>query len=305
MCVFATCARKSCRSTDKGMPHSIVRGPGAKAKLPAETSALAAAVPMPEAYKALLREMGDISKAADPRRNPVAAAEQAWQSIIRSPSGCVCAERIDLLFLIAKEMYLAALPHRALPPAVMAVEESRALGDQVRLRRSLTTLSALYTETCNQPAAIENAAEGIRVAEGLGDNLGKSKLLNNTGLALMYSGQYEEAIDCFEVAIDNLDRKSEHSPFRITALGNIALACLNLDDLRAGLRAARRACDEPIDLENVVTIVDRCIVECHYVRLLLETGNVSKARERCGIVNELASRSASLKAKLFAEIAEG
>src|SRR5450755_3895587 len=116
MGVFATFVRGCGQHMDDGMAHLLAKIAGVE--LPSAVNPVPCSLPTPDTYKALLREMDDISKAPNPPKSPVAAAEEAWDEISRAPVGAMCPERIDLLFFIAKEMFLAALPHRALGPAV-------------------------------------------------------------------------------------------------------------------------------------------------------------------------------------------
>jgi len=235
----------------------------------------------------------------------LSVTERGWDAVRKLRGSPPDADRVDLLCLIVKSLYFGAQTQRALAPAVLAVEEARKLGDPNRLRRALTQLSAIYCETGNQPAAIEAAAEGLKLGRSIDEPLARAKLLNNIGGALLYSGQYEDAIDCFEAALENLERTPANATTRIATLANIALACLNLDDLRAGLRAARRAVEEPLDLSDISAIAARCDVESHYVRLLLEASNNEKARERCKIMRELAARAGSVRDIFAVELAEG
>ena len=290
---------------DDGMSYVEVRRPRPEAT----TIALVDGASPDPAPGALRRLIADLQAALGPSVSPSArlvVAERAWDAVQKFPAQVPSEDRVDALRLIAMSFFLAGQAQRALAPANLAVEEARQLQDPVRLRRALTNLSALYSDTGNQPGAIEAAAEGLNVSGGDADEpRARGKLLNNTGLALMYSGQYEDAIDCFEVALENLERTPANAEPRIATLGNIALACLNLDDLRAGLRAARRAVEEPLDLSDLGAIDARCYAESHYVRLLLEASNSEKARERCKIMRDLASRVGSARNMYLVELAEG
>ena len=290
---------------DDGMSYVEVRRPRPEATTIALVDGAS-----PDPSRGALRALSaELQAALGPSVSPSArlvVAERAWDAVQKFPAQASNEDRVDALRLIAMSFFLAGQAQRALAPANLAVEEARQLHDPVRLRRALTNLSALYSDTGNQPGAIEAAAEGLNVSGGDTDEpRARGKLLNNTGLALMYSGQYEDAIDCFEVALENLERTPANAEPRIATLGNIALACLNLDDLRAGLRAARRAVEEPLDLSDLGAIDARCYAECHYVRLLLEASNTEKARERCKIMRELALRTSSQRDTFLIELAEG
>ena len=290
---------------DDGMSYVEVRRPRPEAT----TIALVDGANADPAQRTLRGLIAELEAAFAPSSSPSAwlvVVERAWDSVRKLPVKTPSEDRFEVLRLIARFFMLSGQSQRALVPANFAVEEARQLKDTLRLRRALTNLSAVYSDTGNQPGAIEAAAEGLSLGAGDADEpRARGKLLNNTGAALMYSGQYEDAIDCFEVALDHLERSPANAESRIATLGNIALACLNLDDLRAGLRAARRAVEEPLDPSDLGAIDARCYAECHYVRLLLEASNSEKARERCKIMRDLASQVGSVRDMFFVELAEG
>ncbi len=269
---------------------AALEGPGS-ARIPALLAELVSALAKPSAG---LRA-----------ESPAHLAASAWDILRGLPSHAASPERIDCLLAISQHFHHQAQPERALGPVQQAVELARVLGDRSRLRKTLTFAGVMLAETGNQPSAIEHSAEALGLAQDLGDVFSKRVLLVNTGLALMYAGQFEDAIDCFEAALDGTDTDPAHAHLRIAALGNIALACLNLDDLRGGLKAARRACEEQLPATDTQATIFRCLAENYYVRLLLESGNVEKARERCLIAKQLATTSGSALAHVYAEIAEG
>jgi len=160
-----------------------------------------------ESYLRLIEEINAGTSGMDAIAHPVNLAAKAWSSVKSDGFPRPLAERFDLLLLIARTFFLNAEAGQALEPAAMAVDEARLLDDPARLRRALTGISALYTETGNQSAAIESASEGVSLLAPGEDAHMRSKLLNNTGLAHLYAGQFEDAIDCFEVACNLFLRK--------------------------------------------------------------------------------------------------
>jgi len=269
--------------------------------------AKSAAIPLAhgeEVFRQLLRELNAACDGANSEESAI-AVERAWsaaEALLASPT---CFEKVDLLNAVALGFFYQARNAQALRPAQAALDAARGVNEPKRLRRAMTLLSAVLTQAGDQPKAIEVASEGLRVADEIGDIPGRCGILNNTGLALLYSGQYEDAIECFEAALLAIPRELPNAMTRIALQANIALACLSLDDLRGGLRAARKACEEPYADDDTDAMIARCGAEDQFVRLLLESSNVTKAHERCAVAREIATKSGSARAQFMVEIAEG
>ena len=207
--------------------------------------AKSAAIPLEhseEIFRQLLQELNAACEGASSEESAL-AIERSWataEALAISPNS---PGKVDFFRAIAVGFYFQAQNTQAIRPAQIALDAARSVGDPKRLRQNLTTLSALLTQSGDQPRAIEVASEGLRVADEIGDIPGRCGILNNTGLALLYSGQYEDAIECFEAALLAMPREPANAATRIGLQANIALACLSLDDLRGGLRAARKACE--------------------------------------------------------------
>ena len=121
----------------------------------------------------------------------------------------------------------------------------------------------------------------------------------------MYAAQYEEAIACFEHAIDLAGQSDDLVAFRPSAFANIALCCLHMEDYSRGLKAAETSIKESSEPRTAAEMLNRVIRESNYCRLLLEVNNVPKAVERCEIAKHYAGLSRSARAEILSATIEG
>jgi tetratricopeptide (TPR) repeat protein len=117
----------------------------------------------------------------------------------------------------------------------------------------------------------------LELLQQLKDPAAECRVWINLGVALMYAAQYEEAIACYEHAINIANKAEDLFPFRAHAFANIALCCLHLEDYSRGLKAAETSIRESSEPSNPAEMLSRVIRECNYCRLLLEVDNVQKA----------------------------
>jgi len=218
------------------------------------------------------------------------------------PEGPALAE---CLLSIAKYAYVSGHALKGLAPAQRAVELIRPLTSLPLLRKALTIRGALLADTGNLPVAIEVYAEALEIAVDLGDPIAEAKVFNNLGGALIYAAQYKDAIACLDRVVALTEGSEPLRSVRGVALGNIALACLHLEEYGRGLRAAKDA----VELQDHPTIasarLSRVLAETHYTRLLLEVDAPAEAKKRCEIAKGIAHESGLERAELLAGMAEG
>jgi len=122
---------------------------------------------------------------------------------------------------------------------------------------------------------------------------------------LVYAGQLNDAVSCFErvVAIANQDLRVAAS--RPLALINISGICLYLEEHAKGLRSIKAAIECVGEPANATDAMNRAVAECSYARLLLEVDSLDRAKERCELAKRYARESKSERAELQASLAEG
>jgi putative two-component system response regulator len=121
----------------------------------------------------------------------------------------------------------------------------------------------------------------------------------------MYAAQYEEAIACYEHAIDLANKIESLYPLRASAFANIAVCCLHMEDFSRGLRAAETSIAESAEPANAAEMLARVIRECTYARLLLEVDNVPRAVEHSETARHYAKLSKSARAEILTSTIEG
>ena len=188
-----------------------------------------------------------------------------------------CVPVVECLLAITQHYYLAAQPAVALPPASQAVDFSRRLSDSQLLRKALTFLGVMRTETGNLPGATESYSEALEVARTLTDGGAEAPVWNNLGLALQGAAQYSDALQCFERASALAQRSDQYAFVEKYALSNIASCALHLQDIRSGIKAVRKAIELNLDPQTASDCLVRVISESHYSRLLLGVGEVGHA----------------------------
>jgi putative two-component system response regulator len=213
------------------------------------------------------------------------------------------------LIAIARWAYVSGQPLKGLAPAQRAVDLLSRLGPRPLLTRALTVHGALLTDTGNLPRAIETLAAAMDIAVDLGDHIAEGTTLNNLGVALLYAAQYAESLLCLRRAValsESHPQGTEALEFvRGSALVNIAIACLHLEDYAPGIDAAKAAIEALPHPENANVMFSRVLAEVHYARLLLEVDAADEARRRCEIAKRIAHESGLERAELEVGMAEG
>ncbi|HEU4622906.1 MAG TPA: HD domain-containing phosphohydrolase, partial [Burkholderiaceae bacterium] len=204
-------------------------------------------------------------------------------------------------------------------PAAHAVGLARRYGDSDMLCKTLVTEGIIAADSSDFFQAMACFQEALEMARARNDAVAEAAILGNIGTALLNHSQYRDAMLCYDAVIDIAERdraarmtedrtawsSSRMAMFLHNALANLALCCLNLDDHERGLRTIQRAIEanpEPVDDNGIVA---RVFAENTYTLLLLNSGDHAQARERCEIAKAFATKSASVRAQISADIAEG
>jgi putative two-component system response regulator len=213
--------------------------------------------------------------------------------------------RVDALIDGAHFFFVTGQPYLSIEPARSAVVLAKQANLKPLQRKALTVFGVMSADTGNIAQAVEAYSDALELAEFLDDRQAKVVVWVNLGVALFNCAQYRDAVMCFETAIQLSEGRSELSAFRISALSNIALCSLHLEDYARGLKAAETAVSESKEPASAADKLARVLRENNYVRLLLEVNNVERAKERCAIAKKYASESHSARAEIAAALAEG
>lgn len=229
----------------------------------------------------------------------------ALAALQRAPLEFVTPARVECLLAVAQHLYLTGQPLSAVVPAKEASDFARQTGDAALLRKALTFEGIVLADTGNLPGAIECYAEALDLAAELKDVRAEAPVWVNLGAAFIYAGQHYEAIACMERVIALAEEEPSVQFVRPLALGNIALACLHLEELGKGLRAAKSATDILSEPKTATELHHRVLAENYYTRLLIEAQCLQQAKERCELAKRYAKESRSERNELMAALAEG
>ncbi len=172
--------------------------------------------------------------------------------------------RINCLMDASSYYYLAGESFAAISPASSAVDLASAANDKPLLRKGLTFLGVMQADTGNVSRAIECYAQALDIAQELRDTESECIVWQNLGLALLYAAQYRDAITTFEHAVRLAGTNPICQKYRATALSNIALCCLHLEDFQRGLRAMETCLQETKEPHTTSELVARVLREDNY-----------------------------------------
>ena len=211
----------------------------------------------------------------------------------------------QVLLDVAQHYYVIGQSLQGIKAGGIAVAHARKLEDLNLLRRALNTLGIVQADAGNIPVAIESYSEALSIAIELNDPVGECSALINIGNAFILAGQYQDAIECFERCLTLSDEHADVRTYRELALSNLACACLHLEDLRKGLRAAKQSVEDNPEPKSATEMLQRVNRENIYAQLLLHVDSLERAKERCELAKQYAIASKSERAELAAAVAEG
>jgi putative two-component system response regulator len=213
---------------------------------------------------------------------------------------------VQALLDCAHYFQLSANSLRSVPLCVRATEAARRINDRALLRKSLTFLGAMYVDVGNLPAATTSYAEAMDLAQGLGDWFAQCVVLNLLGSLLMNAAQYADALACFERVHEIVPFGSNLPASFVDALNsNTALAALRVKDIAKAYRAINTTPENQSELPKSIENQTRSAKESIFVRVLLELGDVDRARERASLAVKYAEESGLPKAEVLAAISQG
>lgn len=213
--------------------------------------------------------------------------------------------QLKMMLDAVRFFYLSGHAFTGLPIAQKARSLAVESADASSTIDSLLLIGVCAADTGGLPIAMEAYADALRLAKVADDPFKEGKIWQNLGVALMYSGLYSEAINCFECVIE----KAEHEPRLRAPAGlaytNIALCRLNLDEIRYGLIAIEKAAALAVDSDTAESALNRVIIENNYTRLMLEANNFEGAKEHAKLARAYANKAKLPRAEISAAVAEG
>jgi putative two-component system response regulator len=181
------------------------------------------------------------------------------------------------------------------------------LGSLEWRRKAFTLSSPTLGLSANYALAMEHAWSALMLARAIGEPSRIAAGWNNLGTALSGAGLCQAGLRCFEIAIEEVKELAGEAGIatRTAALNNVALSELYLGNFTRGLLAAEEVW---LSLEGDFSsraVTSRLIGGCYLVRLLLETGDVARARMICNALLDMAARAESEVRVAEVEVVDG
>ncbi len=213
--------------------------------------------------------------------------------------------QLKLILDAARFFYVTGKPDAGLALGINARKLSVETADASSAAAALTVIGICAADTGNLPMAMEAYSDALSLAQKNEDVLREGKTWNNLGAALMYSGLYREAIECFQRALD-FTRRSKELLSAVSSLHtNISLCFLHLDEISQGLAAINKAAELSREPSDATSVLDRVLIESNFVKLLIEAGDFDAARSHAKSARKFASMAKTPRADIIASLAEG
>ena len=215
------------------------------------------------------------------------------------------AAQLKLMLDAVKCLYIAGRPERGLAVAQKSRDFALELADAKSTALALTIMGVCAADTGNLPMAMSSYADALSLAQKTHDLFQQGRIWQNLGVALVYSGLFREAITCYSKSLEFTTLSKDFEPVIPHLHMNIAICCLNLDEIGQGLVSIKKAIETSVEPTDAHSILNRVLAENYYTRLLLEVNNFAGAIEHAKAARHYASRSQSPRADISASVAQG
>lgn len=172
----------------------------------------------------------------------------------------------------------------------------RLIGNADWVRRAHLATSNAHYFSGSYAVAVEEAWTAMKLARASGYRLGVAGAWNSLGNALAGAGLYQAATRCYEYTLTTTDLISvseAQNDVRAAALNNLAMSGACLGDFRRGLEAAEQARSARTGDSSTRAAASSTTGGLYHVYLLLETGNVQRARELCTELQRVSLKTGS------------
>ncbi len=243
---------------------------------------------------------------ASPRPDAVAFLNDVLGRLKEIPFQVEPARRIECLLSIAQQFYHQGQSvFSGVEPVALAVMLSEDVGNPALRRKSLTFQGIILSTTNNPGDALLSLAEGLRLAEEVGDPVGIASVWNTLGTAFYEAALYADALQCYERAHSVA---AEHDDLRYIAFvsaANAAMCCLHVDALQEGIKKIGKAIAIMPTPSSPAHLLVRVFAEGTFIRLLLLSGRIQQAAERVPLAKQFAVAAKSVRADISAACSEG
>jgi putative two-component system response regulator len=159
------------------------------------------------------------------------------------------------------------------------------------MRRAATACGLLFTDSADLASAIEHHVQALRLAAAADDSIEMSRVWNNIGATISFSGNQEMAARCYRRSIALVESDTGPVYSRYTACANLADSLYQIGEFQEGLRLGERALEELTPAFREQDLHNATLLQRNLVRLLLAAGRLPDADAHVAEAGALAERS--------------
>lgn len=212
--------------------------------------------------------------------------------------------RIELLLTCVIWFHKEGRSPMGVLAAEKAVEFAQSIESLPLLRRAYNLLGAVHSGTRDITQATFAYVKAYEIARQLNDRVALCSVIGNLAAARNAAGLFEHCVLLNAKVLELGENDPATLSMRASALHNSALASYRLADYEGGLRFIEQAVALSVEPGSQQEAFQRVNLEHTYVKLLVHSGDIPKARERMRLARNYAEMARSGPALLQARLAE-
>lgn len=243
--------------------------------------------------------VGEIRKHLAQPQSDTPSYLAAAYDVLKSLSEAVTSPTVvEGLISIGHFYALSATPFPGLAPATDAVALARLCKQPTLTMKALRLKAWLLGDSGNFPDAVTNVSESLAMAREAEDATAECSCWNNVGVLFHQAGQSSEAVSYFERAIELAGDDPSRRQYKDVANTNVALAALDVGDLRRAFRAAQVAVADQAEPKDAAEADTRAMREQMFARVLVEVGDIERAKDHLAKAQKYAASAGTARSKL-------
>jgi putative two-component system response regulator len=200
-------------------------------------------------------------------------------------------ELLDAALSICRRLYAGARSAEALRLARAALAHATSANDPGLTRRAANACGLLSADSGDLASAVEHHVQALRAASGVDDRGEMSRVWNNIGATMGFSGNLELAARCYQRSLALIENETGPVYSRFAACCNLADSLYQIGDFPEGLRFGERALQELTPAFREQDLYAATLLRRNLVRLLVAAGRLPEADAHVAEAAALADRS--------------
>jgi HD-GYP domain-containing protein (c-di-GMP phosphodiesterase class II) len=168
--------------------------------------------------------------------------------------------------------------------------------------KALRLLAWLQGDAGDSREAAATVLTALDMAREAGDLTAECACWNSIGAYVHQAGRSAEAIGYFLRAIELAEDAPDRRVYRDIANSNVALAALDIGDLKRAMKAAEAGVSEQQEPRDAVEADQRAMREGMFARVLICARQLERARQHLDMARSYASLAGTERAKLNVEV---